>query len=126
MYIGILSRGGLKNPSLPMSSAVSQAFDLGRDLGDIKKFGSSCKEGGNEDSATLFGLFVHRLSQHTEALSARLMKVVCNCFSITKGNDLINELIVKQNVAEFKRPKRQENRILIFNILSISIVHYDY
>ena len=26
MYIGILSRGGLKNPSLPMSSAVSEAF----------------------------------------------------------------------------------------------------
>ena len=27
-YIGILSRGGLKNPSLPMSNAVSQAFAI--------------------------------------------------------------------------------------------------
>ena len=36
------------------------------------------------------------------------------------------ELIVKQNIAEFKRPKRQETRILIFNIHSISIVHYEY
>ena len=37
-----------------------------------------------------------------------------------------NELIVKQNVAEFKRCKRKKTWILIFNIPSISIVYYDY
>ena len=37
-----------------------------------------------------------------------------------------NKLIAKQNVAEFKRPKRQKTWMLIFNIPSIPIVYYDY
>ena len=37
-----------------------------------------------------------------------------------------NELIVKQNVAEFKRPKRKKTWMLIFNIPSICIAYYDY
>ena len=69
---------------------LSSICSLERDLWDIKKFGSSCKEGGNEDSATLCGPFVHRLSKHTEALSVRLMKIVCNCFLITKRNGPMN------------------------------------
>ena len=91
-YIGILSRGGLKILSLPMSSVVSQAFAILDSTSETIRNSEfpARKAGMVEDSTTLFGLFVHRLSQQTEDLAARLMKVVCNCFLITKGNDLMN------------------------------------
>ena len=50
------------------------------------------------------------------------MKVVCNCFLITKGNDLISELIVKHDIAEFKCPKRQKKWIVIFQHSSTTII----
>ena len=107
------------------AASISSICSLERDFWDDKKFGSSCKEGGNEDSATLFGPFVHRLSQHTEALYVRLMKIVLQLF-LNNQKKRSNELIVKQNVAEFKRPKRKKTWMLIFNIPSICIAYYDY
>ena len=61
-YIGILSREGLKNPSLPMSNAVSQAFAiLDATSETIRNSEVPAWKAGTEDSATLFGLFVHSL-----------------------------------------------------------------
>ena len=107
-YIGILSRGGLKNPSLPMSSAVSQAFAiLDATSETIRNSHVPARKAGMRILQHYLDCSFIVCSKHTEALSARLMKVVCNCFF---NNQRIrsNELIVKQNVAEFKRPKRQK------------------
>ena len=112
MYIGIISRVGLKSSYLPMSNAVSQEFAIsesGLDLGDNKKFGSSCKEGGNEDSATLLIWTVRSSFEQTDGSPfCSSYESSIHLFFLNNQRKRSNELIVKQNVAEFKRRKRQK------------------
>ena len=97
-----------------MSNAVSQEFAILEselDLGDNKKFGSSCKEGGNEDSATLLIWTVRSSFEQTDGspfCSSYESSMHLFLFFLNNQRKRSNELIVKQNVAEFKRRKRQK------------------
>jgi hypothetical protein len=107
-YIGILSRGGLKNPSLPLSSAVSQAFAiLDATSAAIRNSDVPARKAGMRILKHYLDSSVIVCDRHTDDLSDRLMKVVCNCF-FNNQRKRSNEVIVKHNVAEFKRPKRQK------------------
>ena len=107
-YIGLLSRGGLKYPSLPLSTAVSQGFAILDATSDaIKKSGIPTRKAGMEILKQFLNSSFIVCDRHTEDFSNRLMKVVCNCFFNNKCKRS-NDSCVKDNVASFKRPKRQK------------------
>ena len=93
-----------------MINAVSQEFAIlesGLDLGDNNKFRSSCKEGENEDSATLL-IWTVRSSLEPTHISLFCSTYESSMHFFSKQSKRSNELIVKQNIAEFKRRKRQK------------------
>ena len=102
-YIGIPSREGLKNPSLPMSNAVSQAFPiLDATSETIRNSHVPARKAGMRILQHYLNCSFIVCSKHTEAISSSMQLFLNN------QRKQSNELIVKQNVAEFKRPKRQK------------------
>lgn len=107
-YIGVLSRGGLKNPSLPLSIAVSQAFAiLDASSTAIRKSGVPARKAGIKILKQYLNSSFIVCDRHNDDFCNRLRKVICNCF-FNNERKRVNDSIVKYNVAEFKRVKRQK------------------
>ena len=108
-YIGQLSRGGLKNPSMPLSAAVSQAFAvLDASSSAVRKSNIPARKAGMKILAKYVNSDFIVCEKHTDDFSNRIMKVVCNCF-FNNQRKRSNESVVKDRVAEFKRVKRQKD-----------------
>ena len=107
-YIGQLSRGGLKNPSMPLSTVVSQSFAvLDASSPAIRLSNIPARKAGMKILAKYVNSSFIVCEKHTDDFGRRIFKVVCNCF-FNNQRKRSNESVVKDRVAEFKRVKRQK------------------
>lgn len=107
-YIGLLSRGGLKNPSVPLKNAVSDAFAiLDASSAVIRKCEMPSRIAGIAVLQQFLDTSFIVCEKHTADFSIRLMRIVCNCF-FNNQRKRSNDTVVKDHVAEFKRNKRQK------------------
>ena len=107
-YIGLLSRGGLKNPSMSLKNAVSDAFAiLDASSAAIRR----CKIPSRIAGVTVLQHYLDVSSilceEHTAHFSIRLMRIICNCF-FNNQRKRTNDTVTKDNVAEFKQNQRRK------------------
>lgn len=105
-YIDVLSRGGLKNPSLPLSDTVAKAFALLDACSNvIRCSGMKAKISGTVILQKFLDSPPILCPNHQDKFIHQLISIVCNCF-FSAQRKRSNETVVKDRVSEFKRNKR--------------------
>ena len=109
-YIELLSKGGLKNPSLPLSDAVAKAFALLDACSDVIRLSDlDSKIAGTVILQEFLDSPPILCQNHQDNFFQHLMSIVCNCF-FSAQRKRSNETVVKDRVSEFKKNKRLKSR----------------
>ena len=108
-YIGLLSRGGLRIPSAPVSECVAEAFSL-LDLcsDDVRKSGLSSRQAGKLILETHLQHLEIACPKHVGMVQQRIVSSTINCF-FNNQRKRKTDSIVHDRIVEFKKSKRDKN-----------------